>query len=89
MKNIAEKNFNSELRFVYSDNDTLSIIFQSNDILLGVLGEFNNSPLAVLSGHHLGLSFHPELDKIDIFHQILFDKDSSFYYKNFDQVYAT
>ena len=54
-----------------------------------VLGKFNNSPLAVLSGHHLGLSFHPELDKIDIFHQILFDKDSSFYYKNFDQVYAT
>jgi 5'-phosphate synthase pdxT subunit len=54
-----------------------------------VLGEFNNTPLAVLSGHHLGLSFHPELDKIDVFHQILFDKSSSFYYKNFDQVYAT
>ena len=54
-----------------------------------VLGEFNNTPLAVLSGHHLGLSFHPELDKIDIFHQILFDKSSSFYYKNFDKVYAT
>jgi len=43
LKNIAEKNFKSELKFVYSDNDTLSIIFQKNDILLGVVGEFNNN----------------------------------------------
>jgi len=43
LKNIAEKNFKSELKFVYSDNDTLSIIFQSNNILLGVVGEFNNN----------------------------------------------
>ena len=43
MKNIAEKNFKSELKFVYSDNDTLSVIFQNNEILLGVVGEFNNN----------------------------------------------
>ena len=43
MRNIAEKNFKSELKIVYSDNNTLSIIFQSNDILLGVVGEFNNN----------------------------------------------
>ena len=43
MKNTAQKNFKTELRFVYSDNDTLSIIFQNNDILLGVVGEFNNN----------------------------------------------
>ena len=43
MKNTAEKNFKSELKFVYSDNDTLSIIFQNNEILLGVVGEFNNN----------------------------------------------
>jgi len=43
LKNIAEKNFKSELKFVYSDNDTLSIIFQKNEILLGVVGEFNNN----------------------------------------------
>ena len=43
MKNIAEKKFNSELKLVYSDNDTLSIIFQNNEILLGVVGEFNNN----------------------------------------------
>jgi len=43
LKNIAEKNFRSELKFVYSDNNTLSIIFQKNEILLGVVGEFNNN----------------------------------------------
>jgi len=43
LKNIAEKNFKSEIKLVYSDNNTLSIIFQSNDILLGVVGEFNNN----------------------------------------------
>tara|TARA_Y100001970_G_scaffold33706_1_gene41922 strand:+ start:660 stop:1670 length:1011 start_codon:yes stop_codon:yes gene_type:complete len=43
LKNIVKKNFNSELKFVYSDNNALSIIFQNNEILLGVLGEFNNN----------------------------------------------
>ena len=43
MKNIAEKNFKSELKFVYSDNNALSIIFQNNETLLGVVGEFNNN----------------------------------------------
>ena len=43
MKSTAEKNFKSELKFVYSDNNVLSIIFQKNEILLGVVGEFNNN----------------------------------------------
>ncbi len=43
MKSLAKKNFKSELQFVYSDNNTLSIIFQKNEILLGVVGEFNNN----------------------------------------------
>ncbi len=43
MNNIAQKNFNSELKFVYSDNDALSIIFKNNEVLLGVVGEFNNN----------------------------------------------
>tara|TARA_B100001741_G_scaffold165042_1_gene136370 strand:- start:697 stop:1701 length:1005 start_codon:yes stop_codon:yes gene_type:complete len=43
LKNIAKKNFKSELKFVYSDNNALSIIFQNNEILLGVVGEFNNN----------------------------------------------
>ena len=43
MSNIAQKSFKSKLKFVYSDNGTLSIIFQNNEILLGVVGEFNNN----------------------------------------------
>ncbi len=43
MNNTAKKNIKSELKFVYSENNTLSIIFQNNDLLLGVVGEFNNN----------------------------------------------
>ena len=43
MKNYPLKNNINNLKFVYSENDTLSIIFQSNDILSGVLGEFNSN----------------------------------------------
>ena len=43
MSNLNKKNIISELKFVYSENNTLSIIFQSNDLLLGVAGEFNNN----------------------------------------------
>ncbi len=43
MSKIAHKRNRSDLKFVYSGNDTLSIIFNNNDVLLGVLGEFNNN----------------------------------------------
>ena len=43
MSNIVYKNSKSELKFVYSENNALSIIFQSNDILIGIVGEFNNN----------------------------------------------
>ncbi len=43
MSNLNKKNFVSELKYVYSENNTLSIIFQNNDLLLGVAGEFNNN----------------------------------------------
>ncbi|MEK9674632.1 MAG: PhoH family protein [Candidatus Pelagibacter ubique] len=43
MTNIVQKRLNSELKFVYSDNNSLSIIFQDNNLLLGVVGEFNNN----------------------------------------------
>ena len=43
MKNLADKNINSYLKFVYSEKDTLSIIFQNNELFSGVLGEFNNN----------------------------------------------
>ncbi len=43
MTNLIKKNITSELKYVYSENNTLSIIFQNNDLLLGVAGEFNNN----------------------------------------------
>ena len=43
MKNLKQNNFKTELKFVYSDNNSLSIVFQDNDLLLGVVGEFNNN----------------------------------------------
>ena len=43
MSNLNKKNIISELKFVYSENNTLNIIFQNNDLLLGVAGEFNNN----------------------------------------------
>ena len=43
MSNNAQQKFSSEIKYLYSDNDTLSIIFQNNEVLLGVVGEFNNN----------------------------------------------
>ena len=43
MRNFAQKKLKSDLKYVYAENDTLSIIFQSNENLLGVVGEFNNN----------------------------------------------
>ncbi len=43
MSNLIKKNIISELKYVYSENNTLSVIFQNNDLLLGVAGEFNNN----------------------------------------------
>ncbi len=43
MSNLNKKNILSELKFVYSEDNALSIIFQNNDLLLGVAGEFNNN----------------------------------------------
>jgi len=43
LSNIIKKNINSPLKFVYSDNNTLSVIFHDNDLLMGVVGEFNKN----------------------------------------------
>ena len=43
MSNNAHKKINLNLKFVYSDNDSISVIFQNNDLLSGVVGEFNNN----------------------------------------------
>ena len=39
----SQKDFNKNLKFVYSDNNTLSVIFHDNELLMGVAGEFNKN----------------------------------------------
>ena len=39
----TKKKLNTSLKFVYSDNNTLSVIFHDNDLLMGVVGEFNKN----------------------------------------------
>ena len=41
--NKIQSKINTNLKFVYSDNNTISVIFQNNDLLMGVLGEFNKN----------------------------------------------
>ena len=43
MNNLSHKKVIDDVKFVYSENNTLSIIFKNNDILMGVVGEFNNN----------------------------------------------
>ncbi len=43
MNNTVKKNNQSLLKFVYSENNSLSVIFQDNDLLIGVVGEFNTN----------------------------------------------
>ena len=38
-----KKNIKTSLKFVYSDNNSLSVIFHDNDLLMGVVGEFNKN----------------------------------------------
>ena len=42
MSTSTKKNFDNNLKFVYSENNTLSVIFHDN-ILMGVVGEFNKN----------------------------------------------
>ena len=53
--NITSTNFRGKINFVYSDNDSLSVIFQDNDLLMGVVGEFNKNlkELEKLTGTNL------------------------------------
>ena len=43
MSGSTKKNVSSSLKFVYSDNNSLSVIFHDNDLLMGVVGEFNKN----------------------------------------------
>ena len=39
----THKKIKTDLKFVYSENNTLSVVFQDNNLLLGILGEFNKN----------------------------------------------
>ena len=43
MSTSTKKNFDNNLKFVYSEDNTLSVIFHDNDLLMGVVGEFNKN----------------------------------------------
>ena len=43
MKNSTLKKLSSDLKFVYSDDNSISVIFQKNTLLRGVVGEFDTN----------------------------------------------
>ena len=43
MSGLTKNNISQSLRFVYSENDSLSVIFNDNNLLMGVVGEFNKN----------------------------------------------
>ncbi len=43
MSNTVSKKISPNLKFVYSENNSLSVIFHDNDLLMGVVGEFNKN----------------------------------------------
>ena len=55
---------------------------------VNVLAMINSSPAVVMQGRHLGLCFHPELDGVTIFHEILFNPSCKFYWQNLNKVNA-
>ena len=55
MKRLKLNNINTDLKFVYSDNKSISIVFQDNHTLSGVVGELNSNlkELEKLSGSNI------------------------------------
>ena len=43
MSNLVSKKINSVLKFVYSENNSLSVVFYDNNLLMGVMGQFNQN----------------------------------------------
>ena len=55
---------------------------------INVIAEIDNSPAAVFDGKHMGLSFHPELNGVTFFHEILFSSSSTLNFKNSESINA-
>ena len=62
-------------------------IISTNDSV-NILAMIDSSPVVVMQGRHLGLSFHPELDGVTIFHEILFNPSCKFHWSNLNKVNA-
>ena len=73
-------NFNTCLTLPTTLIRAPKITFVDNSV--SIIGKYNNSPVAIIQRHFLGLTFHPELNQVGIFHEILFNSKSSVYYKN-------
>ena len=55
---------------------------------INVIAEIDNSPAAVIDGKHMGLSFHPELNGVTFFHEMLFSSPSALNFKNRESINA-
>ena len=55
---------------------------------INVIAEIDNSPAAVFDGRHMGLSFHPELNGVTFFHEMLFSSSNSLNFKNSESINA-
>jgi 5'-phosphate synthase pdxT subunit len=55
---------------------------------INVIAEIDNSPAAVFDGKHMGLSFHPELNGVTFFHEMLFSSSSTLNFKNSESINA-
>ena len=62
------------------------IISSGNSV--NIIAKIGDYPVAVIQGKHIGLSFHPELDGVTIFHEILYDSSSNFFWMNLEKVDA-
>ena len=67
MSSLTKKNSDTSLKFVYSDDNSISVIFQKNTLLRGVVGEFDTN-----------LKELEKLTKADIYFRVkrLIDKNS-------------
>ena len=55
---------------------------------INVIAEIDNSPAAVFDGKHMGLSFHPELNGVTFFHEMLFSSSNTLNFKNNESINA-
>ena len=55
---------------------------------INVIAEIDNSPAAVFDGRHMGLSFHPELNGVTFFHEMLFSSSNTLNSKNSESINA-